>query len=673
MPEKIGPYRILGELGRGGMGVVYKAHDDSLKRDVAIKVLSDDLNHDETFVARFLREAQSAAQLNHPNITQIYFIGEDDGRHYFVMEFIRGRSLHQIIRAEGAQPIGRAAELMRQTAAGLAVAHDRGVIHRDIKPANLVINEDGLVKIADFGLAIIPMENSRLTSTGSLMGTPGYLSPEQCMGESPDARTDIYSLGVSYYETVSGTMPFKAESPLALVRKVCEVIPLDVRQLNQNVDGETAAILERMMAKKREDRYQTCHELHEALDAYLGHAKTTAAAPRHAVVAVVQGAVATAKVGQANVQTEQSMPVDADDGPATTELGALHAEPATVELGTRPQALAKAAPGAIEAADTEPAVEATRVAPGAIDKPISGPPARRGLKLALGAALVAVPLFAAGVWFVAGALDGDDESVAVAMTLPDEAAGIASPVADPVAAIESGTTTPEMTIEATTETSSAASETMAVASGEPGTVTKVASSSVAATSGSVVAVPNPRVARKPASRVQPTEPRQVPAQTVAVPLPATPFVVVLAQGEPSIAVAFERQLEEALAAHPLEVVDENNTVWHDELRGVGTLRDYLELLGRERISVLVRIEAEVLGERTLRHIGGVDSALTTEVRVNAFVVDDQRPLGPGWKHELEYTTLNAGRKAEAAVVRSGDDIAEAIVNGWAAHRRRSGR
>jgi len=198
MKEHIGHYSIVSELGRGGMGVVYKAHEESLNRFVALKVLGRHLSGDESFVERFKREAQSAASLNHPNIVQVYAIDEFEGQHYFAMEYVKGTSIQQMIKARGSLDPVAAGRLILQAASGLGAAHGRGIVHRDIKPANLMVDERGLVKITDFGLALLAAGTTRLTATGMFMGTPGYLSPEQCLDEDIDQRTDIYSLGVTF-------------------------------------------------------------------------------------------------------------------------------------------------------------------------------------------------------------------------------------------------------------------------------------------------------------------------------------------------------------------------------------------------------------------------------------------------------------------------------------------
>ncbi len=172
MEGRIGHYSIVSELGRGGMGVVYKAHEESLNRFVALKVLGKHLSEDENFVERFKREARSAAALNHPNIVKVYAIDEFNGKHYFAMEYVEGSSILQIVKQQGPMAPVAAARLILQTASGLGAAHAKGILHRDIKPANLLLDEHGLVKIADFGLALLAAGNTRLTATGMFMGTP---------------------------------------------------------------------------------------------------------------------------------------------------------------------------------------------------------------------------------------------------------------------------------------------------------------------------------------------------------------------------------------------------------------------------------------------------------------------------------------------------------------------
>ena len=262
MKTHIGHYEIVAELGRGGMGVVYKGYEPGLARFVAIKELSPVLAHDPSLVERFLREARSMAALNDPHILQIHFIGEDNGQPFFAMEFVDGEALSSVIRREQRLRLGDALKILLQAAQGLAVAHDRGVIHRDIKPANLLLTQRGQVKIADFGIALANQEfDSKLTGTGQLVGTPGYLSPEVCLGKPVDARSDIFALGIVLFEMLTGRTPFSDESPLKLMLDVVQSEIPDVRSLNEEVDAEVAALMAKMLAKDPAARYQDVHAL----------------------------------------------------------------------------------------------------------------------------------------------------------------------------------------------------------------------------------------------------------------------------------------------------------------------------------------------------------------------------------------------------------------------------
>ncbi len=268
MEEQIGHYRIVNELGRGAMGIVYLAHEDSLNRTVALKVLGPTLTESEEDFQRFHLEAKSLAQLNHRNIVQIYFVGEDAGRHYFAMEYVP-TSLQHLLREEGRLESSRAAQLVLNAANGLAAAHERGIVHRDIKPANLLVAEDGTLKVADFGIARMAAAATRLTAADAILGTPRYISPEQCEGEGGDHRSDIYSLGVTFYEMLSGQAPFRSTSALALVREILQDTPPPIEEVLPEVDDRTRTIVGKMMAKNPEERYQSARELAADLQAHL--------------------------------------------------------------------------------------------------------------------------------------------------------------------------------------------------------------------------------------------------------------------------------------------------------------------------------------------------------------------------------------------------------------------
>ena len=280
MEERVlsGRYRIVRHLARGGMADVYEAEDTLLGRSVAVKLLHANFASDDAFVARFRREAQAAANLSHPNIVAIYDWGQDEGTYFMVMELIRGRTLREIVKTEGALLPRRSAEIAAETAAALSIAHQHGVYHRDIKPGNIMITEDGSVKVTDFGIARALDDSEELTRTGAVIGTATYFSPEQAQGLPADERSDVYSLGIVLYEMLAGKPPFTGESPVAVAyQHVSEPAPAP-DAINPDVPREIAAITEHAIRKKPEARYQTADEFRTDLLRYLGGNEPVAAA-----------------------------------------------------------------------------------------------------------------------------------------------------------------------------------------------------------------------------------------------------------------------------------------------------------------------------------------------------------------------------------------------------------
>ncbi|MFP5326929.1 MAG: Stk1 family PASTA domain-containing Ser/Thr kinase, partial [Acidimicrobiia bacterium] len=255
-----GRYELQRHIARGGMADVYLARDVMLDRPVALKVLFPELSRDRSFVDRFRREAQAAANLSHPNIVSVFDYGEEEGYSFIVMEFIDGRPLSQVIRAEGPLDPERSAEIAAAAADALACAHRSGVVHRDVKPGNVLIDSMGHVKVADFGIARATDADQDLTQTGSVMGTATYISPEQATGDRVDPRSDVYSLGVVLYEMAVGRPPFQAENTMAIALKHVNELPPPPRSLNGEVPTELEAIIVRSLSKSPDDRYASAEE-----------------------------------------------------------------------------------------------------------------------------------------------------------------------------------------------------------------------------------------------------------------------------------------------------------------------------------------------------------------------------------------------------------------------------
>ncbi|MCU0755449.1 MAG: protein kinase [Xanthomonadales bacterium] len=270
MLTHIGPYEIVRELGRGGMGVVYRGRDPMLDRPVAIKLVSESILGERTAVERFLREARTMARIADPNVVQIYFIGELSGRPYLVMEFIEGEDLSDVLKREGRLSPKEALRLVALAARGLHAAHKAGVIHRDIKPANLIRTREGGIKITDFGIALAQDGASKLTGTGAIVGTPGYLSPEACLGNTLDARSDIYSLGVVLYELLVGRLPYRNSSPLSMMMEIVQAEVPDLMAVDRSFDPALASLLRTMLAKDPKERHPDCATLVAAIEALSG-------------------------------------------------------------------------------------------------------------------------------------------------------------------------------------------------------------------------------------------------------------------------------------------------------------------------------------------------------------------------------------------------------------------
>ena len=257
-------YEIIQTIGEGGMANVYLARDVILDRYVAIKILRGDLAGDEKFVRRFQREALAASSLSHPNIVEMYDVGEDNGTYYIVMEYIQGKTLKQLIKKRGALTLSECIDIMLQLTDGVNNAHASYIIHRDLKPQNIMIQDNGEIKITDFGIAMA-LNNTQLTQTNSVMGSVHYLPPEQASGKGATVKSDIYSMGIMFFELLTGTLPFRGDNAVEIAfKQIKDDIP-SVRELNPSIPQSVENIVLKATAKNPKNRYNNAKEMHDDL------------------------------------------------------------------------------------------------------------------------------------------------------------------------------------------------------------------------------------------------------------------------------------------------------------------------------------------------------------------------------------------------------------------------
>ena len=643
MKQQLGHYDIVSELGRGGMGVVYKGYETSLNRYVAIKVLADSLAHDQSVKERFLREARSMAALNDPHIIQIYFIGDDEGQTYFVMEFVDGESLGSVLKRETKLKPEQAAKIIYQTALGLSTAHDKGVIHRDIKPGNLMVSARGAVKIADFGIALSAQDFSKkLTSTGEFVGTPGYLSPEVCQGKPVDQRSDIFSLGIVLFECLAGRMPFTDESPLGLMLEVVKAEIPDITSLNKEVDPELSRILTKMVAKDPAERYQSCHELIDDLS-------------RHPLVA---------KGGPITLQTKMSPAAATMVGQKTPVSG----QRPLPSISPTPR------PSSVPMPSPMPAHESVLA---------RQTPAANSRSSALPFAIAAILLLA----FAGGAYAFRDRIPFLQQYLGTPAASASNDTSSTSSTNATVATTstpatvtppaPPVVTPPAPPTAQPAADTNATANTAQ-TSAQAPDQSTAQTSNQPSADANAGGPAARASEVQPlrelaaaqaaeSQPKQVaritPPPPVAPPRPHPPTIAVVGGGDNKIAEPAVRMIEQALTRRGFNVLDEASLprVSHlltGERPHFAEAMDILEHQGR--VDAVVFIHARDVGAEQLAAYGQVSNVVTAQLRVKAYSIDQRRPLGNDWTDQVHFSSLNAADQTDETVKPWLAEIAETL-------------
>ncbi len=680
--SKVGHYDIVAELGRGGMGVVFKGYEASLHRHVAIKMLSESLANDAQVVERFFREARSMAQLNDPHIVQIYFVGEDQGQPYFAMEFVEGESLSQRLKREEVLAPTEAARILLQVAQGLSTAHDRGVIHRDIKPANLLITQRGVVKVADFGIALASQDyNKKLTGTGQFVGTPGYLSPEVCLGKAVDQRSDIFALGIVFFEMLTGKTPFKDESPLGMMLEVVQAEIPDVRQINQAVDPRLSDILRKMVAKDPADRYPGCGELIADLVA-CGVNAATPVTPAKPVAAPLAGTAVNA--------------------PTPPEMRKLSSVPAMPPPAPAPAGTGASAQAAVPAARSAPAAAPRRSSALPLVAAIAGLAVVGGagagayyfnafdLRTRLGGEAASVtapssPAAPVAAPIATAANTAAPAADAVAVASPGAQAGAADPAAQagaepavPATPTSNGAppASPQVSAERPQSPAASAEVEEPIASTAPmlaeAEPVAVAEPEAGADSGGekkpfarMASRQEERLARRAeladrtAVKIARATPVESPTQPPAATYSGPPRVLVLGFGDPAVAGAAELSIEERIGETSVVLVDE-------DLVGLAGIEEGAADMGRlvntaSRVAdFVVVVKATPLGSQPLTFYGEVMTQYTARLELSTYNVRNRSKLG-GHQAQVSFTHLNADPQTREAIAPYLGRIAEAIA------------
>jgi len=614
MKESLGHYEIVAELGRGGMGVVYKGYEPALTRYVAIKELSPALAHDHNLVERFLREARSMAALNDPHIIQVYFIGQENNQPFFAMEFVEGESLSQLIKREGRLPIADVLKILLQTARGLQTAHERGVVHRDIKPANLMLDLRGRVKIADFGIALARQEfDAKLTGTGEFVGTPGYLSPEICLGKSVDARSDLFALGIVMFESLTGRLPFSDESPLKLMLDVVQAEIPDIRDINKEVDAGTAAILTKLVAKDPADRYQSAADLIDDLELHpLVAGKGTQLGLQ---VRKPSGAASTLYSAPPTTPTAKRRPTPPPVVGSSPSNAVGPSEPPTIPGGSPPPA---------------PAPAPASVRGGA---PSKAPMVVAGVLLfgVLGAAA-----FGAYRYFGTPA-DTSEGAVAATEGAPTTEAGLVPPPVDGSAIAANGegnaptpdASTPTADGEAGADSALATGVAAGVAGAAAATANDAAAAATTPPPTDTVAPPVDSVAAAasagPAPVAERRDARQEAREDRRAAARAATTVAVVGNGDPAIIIPVVQAIEDRASSAGWQLTENPD--------------------GADRI---IRVSFDQTGTQQLQYYGRSSEMVIGQLSVRAFGPAG-RALGAGFRSRIEYTALNADAKADEAI------------------------
>jgi len=650
MKKNFGHYEVVSELGRGGMGVVYKAWEPSLNRHVAIKALGEHLLGDEGLIERFTREAKSMAAINHPNVIQVFFIGKEGKQPYFAMEFIEGVSLDDLLRGNQVLTVSHAKEILRQSCAGLAVAHDRDLVHRDIKPANLMICDDGTVKVVDFGIAQTREYGDKLTNTGEFVGTPGYLSPEVCTGQEVDARSDIFALGIVFYEMLAGKVPFENDSPLGLMLEVVQADIPDIRTINKKVDKKTSFLLEKMIAKNPEERIQSCQEVMKVLGPSAGELNL-------------------AEIKKQAITTQPKKPAGKVSQQVTLQANSKVNSQAQTVIPASKQKKSNKAVWAVLTLAVAVGVGAVGMHEGFIPNPFKSEPSQAmtllGQESDQPMALNDVNLKSKEE--LAQISDDINQQLSAQnndTTVANKNASVTDPA---VTAVGSEAATTQTSNEQTSEPVGNTNVDHALAANQMQTKTSAANDQA---TQQVTTNQQPNIDATTLAAVEhPQETLDKFVEQQNKPVTKKPVVkkdkgvAVLVFGDPAVANPIEKIIESELKSSQIKVLNEQFVPGLAQIMAGGVdmaaIKAKLDAYGGE---AMIIANVNHVGQQNLEYYGRQSTLIKAQLDVDSYDLVTGDSIGPGYGSELSYTSLNATETAQDAVMEFVDRLKQDLKN-----------